>query len=150
MLLRGALARVRVRDVMTPDPVTVASGTTVGVLLDDVVWRHHGSAFPVLDGSGHVVGLVTLRHLRALPITARASTMVDTVAAPADLIVRAVPDEPLTDLLERIAVAPDHTGRALVFEGPRLVGIISPSDINRAIEIAALRAEPGPGVASPT
>jgi Zn-dependent protease/CBS domain-containing protein len=148
LLLRGALAGVRVRDVMTPDPVTVPAGTTVAHLLEDVLWRHHCSAFPVVDTSGAVTGLVTLRGLRAVPGDARGGTSVDAVAISGAQVARAAPDEPLLDLLERMAATADRSGRALVFSEGRLVGIVSPSDVNRALEIASLRAVTDSPVAS--
>lgn len=47
-------------------------------------------------------------------------------------------------LLERMSTAGGHrAGRALIFEGEELVGIVSPTDVRRAIDLAALRA-PGP------
>jgi hypothetical protein len=64
------------------------------------------------------------------------------VATPLSEVVVSRSDDLLVELLERMAGRPD--GRALVFEGdtwgqPVLVGIVSPSDVARAIQTAAMR-----------
>jgi CBS-domain-containing membrane protein len=42
------------------------------------------------------------------------------------------PDDPLADLLPRLEPGPGH--QALVVDGGRLIGIVSPSDIARTVE----------------
>lgn len=139
-LLKGALAGVRIRDVMTPDPVTVPARLPADVLLDDVFLRHHCSAFPVVDDGGRPVGLVTLRRFRALPPDARGRVTAGEVAVPLDEVIIAHPHEALVDVLERSAGRTGAgDGRMLVFDDGRLVGIVSPTDVNRAFELASLR-----------
>ncbi|GAB3942734.1 hypothetical protein GCM10027614_30280 [Micromonospora vulcania] len=55
----------------------------------------------------------------------------------------AAPDEQLNELLPRLTDCAD--GRALVVTDNRLVGIVSPTDISRAVQRTALRAPPTPG-----
>ena len=45
-----------------------------------------------------------------------------------------------TDLLSKLG--PPNDGRALVFDGDQLVGIVSPSDVARRMQLAELPAEP--------
>jgi hypothetical protein len=47
-------------------------------------------------------------------------------------VARATPDEPVADLLPRLGACSD--GRALVFAGGQLAGIVAPADISRALE----------------
>ena len=54
------------------------------------------------------------------------------IAIPADRVPIARPDEPITELLKRIGAASD--GRAMVYDGGTLVGIVSPSDIARLFQ----------------
>jgi CBS domain-containing protein len=89
-----------------------------------------------------VTGLITLDHIRRLPRDDWARRTAATVATPLSEVAVARPDEPLVDVLERMAGRRD--GRALVFERdtwdqPVLVGIVSPSDVNRAVQTAAVR-----------
>jgi Zn-dependent protease len=139
LLLRDALGGVRVADVMTAHPITAPADLTIAALLDDYVLRHHCSAFPVTDAAGHVTGLVTLRQVRDVPPQERATRRVASVAAPIDRVPGARPDEPVLALIDRIAQAAAGDGRALVFDDGKLVGIVSPTDLNRALDVARLR-----------
>ena len=131
---RGALAGVRVRDAMTPSPVTAPASATVADLLGDITSRLRFTSLPVLDDRGAVVGLVTLRRLREVPPGRRAITTLAEVASPRRDLVIVNPDEPLGELLGRVSDGED--GRALVLDGDRLVGIVSPTDIMRALAAA--------------
>lgn len=134
--LGDALAGVRVADVMSADPVAVPAGITVDRFLDAYVFAHRHSTFPVTD-DGRLVGLVTLRRVKQVPIHQRDTTQVRQVACPLADVPVVGPDDALSDLLPRMTEATD--GRALVVDGDRLVGLVSPSDVVRRLEIAALR-----------
>lgn len=132
-LLRG----VRVRDVMTPRPVTAPSGLTVDDLVHDYVARHRCSAFPLVDEAGSPVGLVTLSRVRHVPDEARATTLVDEVAVPMDGVVTVGPDDEVDEVVERFA--PGTGRRALVVDpNGTLVGIVTASDVERALERAGV------------
>src|SRR5690606_28797666 len=92
-------------------------------------YRH--STLPLTVGD-RPIGLVTLDRVRQVPPRQRPTTALGEVACPADELVLASPDEPLTDLLSRLTDCTD--GRALVVTDDRLVGIVSPSDISRAAQ----------------
>ena len=139
VLVQDALAGIRVQDVMTAAPVTAASDVTIDALLDEFVLRHQCSAFPLVDPSGRVVGLVSLRQIREVPVGQRATLRADAVGWPIDQVPHAAPREPLMDLLDRMSGTEAGGGRSLVFDGKHLVGIVSPTDVNRALEIARLR-----------
>ena len=129
----GALAGVRVGDVMTSSPETVAPGTTVARFLDQVLPDPQHGAFPVL-AAGRPIGLVTLSRVRAVPRDERTWTHLIDVACPmADVPVTA-PDESLAELGPRLDGSPD--GCALVLADGALVGIVSGADVDRALEQA--------------
>lgn len=134
--LGSTLQDVRVSEVMTPDPDTTDADTSVHDFLHDVVLVRRHSAFPVVDGRGHVEGLVTLNRLRSVPLDERGTTRVHDIACPASDVPTATPDTPLTDLLPDLRDAPD--GRALVFDGDRLAGIVTPTDVSRAVTLRGL------------
>ncbi|MGV0764104.1 site-2 protease family protein [Mycolicibacterium sp. XJ647] len=137
------LSGVRVRDVMTADPETVSGERTVGDFLRDVVLLRRHSAFPLVDGFGRVEGLITFNRLRSVPIRDHETARLRDVACPPQDIPAATPDEPLTDLLPRLSGCAD--GRALVYEQDRLVGIVSPSDISRAVALHGMGVWAGSG-----
>jgi CBS domain-containing protein len=130
------LGGMRVADLMSPQPITVFADTSVADVIDEYVLRHHCSAFPVVGHDGSVRGLVTLNRLRALPLRDRATTPVDALAWPVATITTARPDEPILDVLRRLR--DDGDSRILVLREGNLVGIVSPTDITRAVQVAEM------------
>jgi Zn-dependent protease/CBS domain-containing protein len=132
--LRGLLAG----DVMSSGLITVPSGLDVGRLVDEYALRHRCSAFPVVGPDGELRGLVTLHHVRRVAPEARATTAVDRIATPAaDVPVVAV-DTPLPTVLDAMRDTPD--GRVLVRGDSGVpIGIVSPTDVARTVEISQLR-----------
>ncbi|MEV3934491.1 site-2 protease family protein [Glycomyces sp. NPDC049804] len=129
----AALAGVRVRQVMTPDPDTASGGLSVeGFLGEYAVSRRH-SAFPLVDAQGRVEGLITFNRLIAVPHARRATTTLREAAASLADIPVADPEDPVADLVPRLAASADR--RALVFSTGRLVGIVTSSDISRAVAL---------------
>jgi Zn-dependent protease/CBS domain-containing protein len=132
----AALAGTRVRDVMTADPDTVGGDSTVAEFLSEVALHRRHSAFPLVDQTGRLAGLVTLNRLRSVPAGRRATALLRDVACPVNEIPLADPDEPLAALLTRMGGCAD--GRALVLSDGRPVGIVTPSDISRAAALHGL------------
>jgi Zn-dependent protease/predicted transcriptional regulator len=131
-----SLAEVRVGEVMSAQPQTVPPDLTVADFVDRYLWQHRHTAFPLTE-SGRPVGLVTMDRIRQVPTDLRRDVRLREVACPADELILATPPEPLNDLLPRLNGCAD--GRALVVTGDQLVGIVSPSDISRAVQHHALR-----------
>lgn len=132
---------VRVADAMTARPHTAPGWITVDDFVQRYVLGDRHSAYPVVDPSGAVTGLITLRQLRDVAPGRRATTTVAEVAQPLHEVPSGAPQEPLTALLERMAPAGPRS-RALVFEGGQVVGIVTPTDVARLIEVYRL-AHPG-------
>jgi Zn-dependent protease len=130
--LRGVLAGVPVRDAMTRDPLTVPAALTVAGLLADPLYRYRHSAFPVTGEDGAPVGLLTLAGARQAPVENSGTVTVAEVMVPLAQATVASPDEPLADLLPRMDSDPAH--RVLVVDEGGLVGILSPADVDRAVE----------------
>ncbi|WP_199430095.1 site-2 protease family protein [Qaidamihabitans albus] len=134
----SALAGVRVGDVMSRDPDTADGRMSVGDFLRDVALARRHSAFPLLGPEGRLQGLITLNRLKSVAPDRRDTTTLQDVACPPEEIPLAEPGERLTNLLERLSGCTD--GRALVFEGDELVGIVTPSDISRTVTLQGLEA----------
>ncbi|MER5457699.1 site-2 protease family protein [Micromonospora sp. NPDC002389] len=132
----SALRGIRVADVMTPQPQTASGEMTVADFVDNYLFAYRHTALPLTE-DGRPVGLVTLDRVRGVPSDARGSTTLESVACRSDELVLASPDEQLTDLLPRLSDCAD--GRALVVADGRLVGIVSPSDISRAVQRGSMR-----------
>ncbi|WP_077063231.1 site-2 protease family protein [Streptomyces sp. MP131-18] len=140
--VRELVAGVAVRDTMTPDPVSVPERLTVDHLLSDPSLMPRHTAFPVTGDDGtRPKGLVTLDGAGGVPEERRARTTVAEIMRPLPETRVAGPDEALADLLPRLEPGAEH--RVLVVDrGGRLVGIVSPSDVNRTIRRMATRPRP--------
>lgn len=135
--LGTALHGIRVGDVMARRLVLAHPDETVADLIDRVVMRHRLSTYPLVEEDGRFVGLVTLNRIRGVEPTARVVTRLSDIACPPGEIPAARPDEPLVDLLPRMSGCAD--GRAVVFDANgHLVGLLTPTDISRAIQVAGL------------
>lgn len=131
-----ALGDVRVADVMSPDPTTVPATLAVEDFVYEYVFPHHYNTFPVVDDSGDLVGLITLRRVKTVPVDERETTLVRDVACRLEDVPVVGPDTSLADLLPRMTGC--SGGRTLVVDGDRLVGLVSPTDIMRRLEVAEL------------
>jgi Zn-dependent protease/CBS domain-containing protein len=136
-LIRQALVGVTVGDVMTPRPIQVPDDLSVEDLLHRFILGYRHSTFPTQGGDGRLTGLVTIAAVKNVSAEARPSTRVHEIACPPDQVPSAAPGEPLTALLERLAGGCGE-GRALVLQDGQLVGLVSPSDISRALQHTSL------------
>jgi Zn-dependent protease len=140
-LLRS-LGHLRVADVMTPDPPVGPAWFTVQAFLDGHALDHRLRAYPVQEFDGRLAGLVPFASLLQVPPERRGAVRVGAVAVPVGQLVSTSPDEPLGELVGRMSLA-GH-GWALVFDGGRLVGVVTPDDLAMAAErgFAARRVRP--------
>ena len=139
-VMRDSLADVHVRDLMTPHPTTFSSEMTVGELLETELHRHRFGSYPLVAPDGRLVGLTTMNRIRHVPAGRRPATRLIDVACPLSEVPVGSPGEPIPDLLLRMQASPD--GRAFVVdEGGHLVGILSPTDIARFVQLSMLRAK---------
>jgi Zn-dependent protease len=130
-VIQSRLRLVPVRQIMTPDPVTVPASVTVAQFQADYLPWHRHSAFPVVAGD-QTVGLVTAHRINQVLAGERGQTTLGEVACPLSEVAQTTPEEPVADVLPRLNACSES--RALVFTDGRLAGIVSPTDISRALE----------------
>ena len=66
-LFKEVLDGVRVRDLMTSNPITVSDRLPLNMAVDDYFLTNHHVAFPVVDEVGHFRGLLRLEFLKSVP-----------------------------------------------------------------------------------
>ncbi|GAA2006787.1 site-2 protease family protein [Catenulispora subtropica] len=137
--LQSLLAGVRVGQIAVPGPEPVPASLTVARFLDQAP-LHRFSAFPLTTGELRPVGLVTLDRLRRVPPAARDDIRLRDIMYPLDQVALVRADTLATDLVRSLSTAASR--HALVLEGDRLVGMVSPSDLDRAIRWAQLNRPP--------
>ncbi len=145
---RSRAGHLRVADAMTRAPLAVPAQATVAEVIERYVRPNRFSSFPVVDTDGRLVGLATVTRMASLPRPRWHTTPVGAAAAPPTEIVQCAPSDSLTDVAVRMQSSPDR--RAVVVDGANVVGILTPSDVRRAISHADLFGQPpapGPGPA---
>ena len=139
---RSRVGELRVADAMSRDPLSVPASATVADVLEPYVKPSRLSSFAVLESGGRIAGLATVQRMAALPRADWPSTSIMAAAAtPAELVLCG-PDDAVADVALRMQGSADR--RALVVASDRLVGVLTPSDVRRAIARAAvLGQQPG-------
>jgi Zn-dependent protease/CBS domain-containing protein len=135
-LIRQALSGMTVAQVMTPNPVQAPDDISVEDALHGYVLASRHSTFPTHDATGRLSGLLTMAALKNVAPDARPTTLIKKIICPLDQVSTAGPADPITDLLGLPEGCSE--GRTLIIDGGRLVGIISPSDINRLLQRSLL------------
>jgi Zn-dependent protease len=136
--LGSRMASITVGQVMAPQPTILDGNLTVDDFVTRVALTHRFSTYPLVDPYGRLTGLVTLNRVRDVPPAIRATTRLRDIACAPSEVPIARPEEPLVELLERMHGCSD--GRAVVVDdADRVVGVLSASDVARALQLADLR-----------
>ncbi|QKV80504.1 site-2 protease family protein [Amycolatopsis sp. Hca4] len=136
---RELLGRIRLGEIMTPVPVTAPGWFTVQAFVDQAAAARFRT-YPVVGFDGRPVGVVSLALLARVPEQERAATRVEDVCARPPVCPVATPETPLTAVLGRIGGRPGQDLALVVADGA-LVGVVSPADIARTLELAVLGAK---------
>lgn len=123
------LEGIKVRDIMTADVHTLDLTTTVSQAIDTMFRLKH-LGYPVMD-AGKMAGIVTLTDVSRVPLDVRSTTPVR------DIMTRNVitlkPDDDASTALQKLST--NKIGRLVVMEGDRIAGIISRTDMLKALEL---------------
>ena len=130
---RSRFDGLTVADAMTPGPVVVPATATVAEVVHDYLRGRRFSSFPVGE-AGRIVGLVTVERIRRVPREAWGCTPVTAVVARPAEMVACRPEDPLAEAAARLRDSADR--RAIVVSDGRLVGIVTASDVERAVSHA--------------
>jgi Zn-dependent protease len=131
VLMRGALAGLRVRDAMTPETTVAPGWITVAEFMRSYLPGQRATAFPLKTFDGALDGLVTLGQLTQVAPDERQARRVRDVGVGIDQVAKASPGEAVTSVLDRFS--PSEDGQLLVIDRGQLVGTLSPADITRAL-----------------
>ncbi len=133
-----ALGGLRVRDLMVRHPVTVDVDSTIGRFMDDVAGSHRFTTYPVLEGD-RPVGLLAFASVAAVPRSDWDSRGVRETMFPLDDIPLLTEDEMAVDALQELSAPTGNRG--LVVDDGHLAGLLSITDIARALEVGRKAAQ---------
>jgi Zn-dependent protease/CBS domain-containing protein len=130
---RQALRGLRVSDLMVRHPATARQDMSLGRFMDDVVRSRRYTTYPVVD-DGRAVGLLPFRRVAEIPRGEWDARAVRDCMLRLDQVPVLTSDERLLDALEKLNAT--EVNRALVVDDGRLVGLLSATDLARALELA--------------
>jgi PDZ domain-containing secreted protein/Zn-dependent protease/predicted transcriptional regulator len=131
---RQALGGLTVGDLMTRDVEIVDPDLSLASFFDDVVHLRGHSAYPVVE-DGRFLGLLSLRRAAEIPAEQRFDRVARDAMAPRAEVPTMTPD---TDVNELVPHLQADGGRVVVLDDERVVGIVSSSDVAKAIQFAQL------------
>jgi Zn-dependent protease/CBS domain-containing protein len=146
IVIEQVLGSERVSDLMVRDPVTIDASMTVADAINQHFMHHGYGGYPVLD-DGRVAGLVGLGQVRECPAADRPHKRIREIMRSLDATIVIAPDAPVSNALRQMAEA--DSGRLLVMEGDRLVGLLSRSGVAHFIMLRSQLGFAAPGVARP-
>ncbi len=129
------LGCVRVADVAIRELDVVPEGTTLERFLEDDVARTRHTVYPVVAPTAErrIVGLISFRDAQRVPRGRRPRHLVAEAMVPLARVRTLDADALLVEQLGALLHAPLR--RALVREGGRVVGMLSPTDALRAVDV---------------
>jgi len=134
------LRRLRVGDVLRPDPTAVPPNISVAELVERYMLPGARRSVPVVDGD-HLVGIVTLSDVRHVSPEERATTLVRSIMGGRNGLATVTPDRPLRDAIDALGSG-DYEQVPVVQDG-RLVGLLTRADVVRQIQLReALQVQP--------
>jgi Zn-dependent protease/CBS domain-containing protein len=134
------LRRLRVGDIIRPDPTAVPPNIAVAELVERYMLPGARRSLPVVDGD-RVVGIVTLSDVRNIAPEDRPTTLVGSIMGGRKGLATVAPNMPLRDAIEALGSG-DYEQVPVVDDG-RLVGLLTRADVVRQIQLReALELEP--------
>ena len=131
---KDALEGLTVGDVMGPRPLVAPDWLPVAEFIDTYVVPTDAELFVLEAFDGSLSGVVTLDELQQVPREAQSDLRVRGVAQPLEGAQIVDPARPADELYVAASSTPGRTWKAVVVSGGRPVGVVTTSDLARAIK----------------
>jgi Zn-dependent protease len=128
-----ALAGLQVRDLMARNPVTVDPDLTIGSFMDEIASSRRFTTYPVVDPDGRPIGLLAFSSVAAVPRSEWDTRRVRESMIPLDKVPLLAETARAVDALADLSSKPG-ANRGLVVENGRLDGLLSITDLARALQ----------------
>lgn len=137
----GALRQVEIdaglqglcaRDILAPVPARIPASSTVATFVRDLVMR--GRRWALVEGPGHLVGLITLSDVQRLDPDRWETTSVGQVSTPRERMLVAAPDTPARELL--VAMGTKDVNQIPVVDSTgEVIGAVTRETLVHALEL---------------
>ena len=128
---RQALDGLKVRDVMVREPVTVDADLNLGQFMDEIAPSRRYTTYPVIE-EGSPIGLLAFRSVASIPRDQWNERTVRRAMIPRQDVPLLDKDDAAIDAL--VELSESDVNRGLVIENGRLAGLLSITDLARALE----------------
>ena len=132
LLTRRALEGEPVRRFMEPNPVTVASSTSIQKLVEDYIYKYHFKMFPVVD-AGKLAGCITTKEVKQIPREEWAHKTVGALGVTCSTENTVGPEEDAVKAMSKMNQ--NGLSRLMVVEQGRLLGIIALKDMLKFLSL---------------
>jgi Zn-dependent protease/predicted transcriptional regulator len=132
VVVEHVLSSAKVGDLMVRDPSAIPGDLTVHDAIEQHFLLHGFGGFPVTR-NGQIEGLVTLGQIKHCPPEERGQRTVRDIMRAADAAVTIPAGASVSDALRKMVEA--ESGRLLVTDGGRIVGLITRTGITRFIQL---------------
>jgi len=129
--IASALDGLRVGDAMRPVGGVAPAYATLEDLVERYMRPGHLECCPLVELNGAIAGLVSLDQLGRVSAERWRSTRASEVAWPMASLAQIAPGAALAPLVAQLSSVPSHC--ALVFEDGRLVGTLTPRDVEQVL-----------------
>lgn len=131
--LKSVLQDVPASRVMTRDIKEMPAGITLRSAVDDYFLEHNYNTFPVVSDA-EATGLVTMASIREVPENQWDVTLVDDVLEPLSEMCTVNARDTVGEVVPKLMQG--EVGRVVVLEKGEIVGLITPRDLVRWLEMA--------------
>jgi len=130
------IERVRVADIMDPEPVAISAHTPVGQALEEFFLRYGWAWFPVVDERGRFVGITRREQLDTVRDSGEAWLTVGSVLEAGEPgALRVNEDRPITDVLSSDSLG--RLGALMAVDGEGVLrGVVTLGQVRRALQTA--------------
>jgi Zn-dependent protease/predicted transcriptional regulator len=128
---RQALDGLKVRDVMVREPVTVDADLSLGRFMDEIASSRRYTTYPVIEARSPI-GLLAFRSVASVPRDQWNERTVRSAMIPRQDVPLLDKDDAAIDAL--VELSESDVNRGLVIENGRLAGLLSITDLARALE----------------
>ncbi len=129
-IAQHAMEGIKVGQAMTENPSTVPPDITIESMVKDYFMQHRWVAYPVVQDSS-VQGVITINSIKDVPRRSWGRKHVSDVLRPLSTDIVASPDNEVSDVMPKLTTKAE--GRLLVMKGGHLIGILTRTDVARAV-----------------
>jgi CBS domain-containing protein len=133
LVIRKALEGEPVRRFMKTNPVAVSPSISIQQLVEDYVYKYHFQMFPIAEDHEKLLGCISTKELKEIPREEWGRRTVGEVATKCSAENTIDPQADATQALSLMART--GSGRLIVVEGNRLVGVITLKDMLKFLSL---------------